>query len=248
VVFNKLIQSIEFYLHRKEKFYGLSFSDLGFIPRNKGLYGMALLHKSASKYTRSGTVLNYERLEFLGDAILGAIVAEILYKFFPKQDEGELTRLRSKIVSRESLNDIAIRMGFDKEVIAKSDISKNKHIYGDVFEAFTGAIYLDQGYTMTKRFVETYIFPRYVNLQELVYVDKNYKSRLIEWGQKNKVELSINTVETHSSRRSKFISTISIDEKVMGKGTGSSKKEAEQHSAEIAIRRIQEKGKGRVEI
>lgn len=248
MVVGKIIQSIEFYLHRKEKFYGLSFSDLGFIPRSKGLYSLALLHKSASKYTKSGTVLNYERLEFLGDAILGAIIAEILYKFFPKQDEGELTRLRSKIVSRESLNEIAIRIGFDKEVIAKSDISKNKHIYGDVFEAFIGAIYLDRGYEKAKRFVEDYIFPHYVNLQELVHIDKNYKSRLIEWGQKNKVELTINTVESHTEKRSKFISTISINEKVMGKGTGSSKKEAEQHSAEIAIRRIQEKGKGRVEI
>jgi ribonuclease-3 len=243
-----MMQSIKLYLHRKEKLYGLSFSDLGFIPRNKGLYGMALLHKSASKYTKSGTVVNYERLEFLGDAVLGAIIAELLYKFFPKRDEGELTRLRSKIVSRESLNSIAIQMGFDKEVVAKSDISKNKHIYGDVFEAFTGAIYLDQGYEMTKRFIETYIFPKFVDLQELVSVDKNYKSRLIEWGQKNKVELSINTVETHTGRRSKFISTVLIDEKVLGKGSGSSKKEAEQHSAEVAVRKIQEKGKGRVEI
>jgi ribonuclease-3 len=247
-VFGKITQSIELYLHRKEKFYGLSFSDIGFIPRNRGLYSLALLHRSASKYTKSGTVLNYERLEFLGDAILGAIIAEILYKFFPKQDEGELTRLRSKIVSRESLNDIATRMGLDKEVVAKSDISKNKHIYGDVFEAFTGAIYLDQGYEKTKFFIEKYILPRYVNLQELVYIDTNYKSRLIEWGQKNKVELSINTVETRAGRHSKFITTVTINEKVMGKGTGSSKKEAEQHSAESAIRKIKEKGRGRVEI
>jgi ribonuclease-3 len=240
---------MKLHLHRKETFYGLSFSDIGFIPRNKGLYNLALLHRSASQYTKSGTVLNYERLEFLGDAILGAVIAEVLYKFFPKQDEGELTRLRSKIVSRESLNEIAVLMGLDKEVIARSDISKNKHVYGDVFEAFIGAIYLDQGYVKTKFFIEEYVLPRYVNLQELVYVDKNYKSRLIEWGQKNKVELSINTVETRAGRRSKFICTISIDEKVMGKGSGSSKKEAEQHSAEIAVRRIQEKkGKGRVEI
>jgi ribonuclease-3 len=247
-VIGTIIQSIKLYLHRKEKFYGLSFAELGFIPRNRGLYNLALLHKSASKYTKSGTVLNYERLEFLGDAILGAIIAEILYKFFPKQDEGELTRLRSKIVSRESLNEIATQMGLDKEVIARSDISKNKHIYGDVFEAFTGAIYLDQGYLKTKQFIEMHVLPRYVDLQEVVYVDKNYKSRLIEWGQKNKVELSINTVESRAGRRSKFTTTISIDEKVMGKGIGSSKKEAEQHSAENAIRKIQEKGHGRVEI
>ena len=136
---SKIIQSIKLYLHRKEKFYGLSISEWGFVPGNKGLYTLALLHKSASRYTKSGTVLNYERLEFLGDAVLGAIVAEILYKFFPNKDEGFMTRLRSNIVSRESLNIIAIKMGLSEEVIAKSDISKNKHIYGDVFEAFTGS-------------------------------------------------------------------------------------------------------------
>lgn len=241
-----MIQSIKLYRRRKEKFYGLSFSDWGFIPENKGLYRLALLHKSASQYTRNGTLLNYERLEFLGDAVLGAIVAEILYKFFPNKDEGFLTRLRSKIVSRESLNEIAIKMGLDKEVVAKSDISKNKHIYGDVFEAFTGAIYLDQGYYKTKAFMENYVLPHYVNIQDLVYVDKNYKSHLIEWGQKNKVELKIQTEEKSSGRRSKFVCTISIDDEIIGKGNGTSKKEAEQNSAEKAIRRLSEITQGEI--
>lgn len=243
-----MIQSIKLFLHRKEKFYGLSFSELGFVPRNKRLYKLALLHKSASEFTKSGAVLNYERLEFLGDAVLGAVIAEILYKFFPRKSEGDLTRLRSKIVSRESLNEIATLMGLDKEVIAKSDISKNKHIYGDVFEAFIGAIYLDQGYLKTKRFIEKHILPKYFNLQDLVTIDKNYKSRLIEWGQKNKIELNINTIETQSGRKSKFVSTISIEDVVMGKGSGASKKEAEQHSAEKAIQKIQEEGQGYVDI
>ena len=211
---SKIIQSIKLYLHRKEKFYGLSISEWGFVPGNKGLYTLALLHKSASRYTKSGTVLNYERLEFLGDAVLGAIVAEILYKFFPNKDEGFMTRLRSKIVSRESLNIIAIKMGLNEEVIAKSDISKNKHIYGDVFEAFTGAIYLDQGYDRTKAFIENYIFPHYVNLEDLVYVDKNYKSRLIEWAQKQKIDLNIETLESNA-RHAKFVCTISIGEEIM---------------------------------
>lgn len=220
---SKIIQSIKLYLHRKEKFYGLSISEWGFVPGNKGLYTLALLHKSASRYTKSGTVLNYERLEFLGDAVLGAIVAEILYKFFPNKDEGFMTRLRSKIVSRESLNIIAIKMGLSEEVIAKSDISKNKHIYGDVFEAFTGAIYLDQGYDKTKAFIENYIFPHYVNLEDLVHVDKNYKSRLIEWAQKQKIDLNIETLESNA-RRSKFVCTISIGEDIMAQGIGASKK------------------------
>ena len=233
---SKIIQSIKLYLHRKEKFYGLSISEWGFVPGNKGLYTLALLHKSASRYTKSGTVLNYERLEFLGDAVLGAIVAEILYKFF-----------RSKIVSRESLNIIAIKMGLSEEVIAKSDISKNKHIYGDVFEAFTGAIYLDQGYDKTKAFIENYIFPHYVNLEDLVYVDKNYKSRLIEWAQKQKIDLNIETIESNA-RRSKFVCTISIGEDIMAQGIGASKKEAEQNSAEKVIQKLQVEAQGEIEI
>ena len=115
----QIIQSIRLYLNRNGKFYGLSISQIGFVPNNKSLYRLALLHKSASKMTSKGVVLNYERLEFLGDAVLGAIVAEILYKFFPNKDEGFMTRLRSKIVSRESLNIIAIKMGLNEEVIAK---------------------------------------------------------------------------------------------------------------------------------
>ena len=158
-----------------------------------------------------------------------------------------MTRLRSKIVSRESLNIIAIKMGLSEEVIAKSDISKNKHIYGDVFEAFTGAIYLDQGYDKTKAFIENYIFPHYVNLEDLVHVDKNYKSRLIEWAQKQKIDLNIETIESNT-RRSKFICTISIGEDIMAQGIGASKKEAEQNSAEKAIQKLQVEAQGEIEI
>lgn len=178
---------------------------------------------------------------------MGAIVAEILYKFFPNKDEGFMTRLRSKIVSRESLNIIAIKMGLSEEVIAKSDISKNKHIYGDVFEAFTGAIYLDQGYDKTKAFIENYIFPHYVNLEDLVHVDKNYKSRLIEWAQKQKIDLNIETLESNA-RRSKFVCTISIGEDIMAQGIGASKKEAEQNSAEKVIQKLQVEAQGEIEI
>ena len=138
-------------------------------------------------------------------------------------------------------------MGLSEEVIAKSDISKNKHIYGDVLEAFTGAIYLDQGYDKTKAFIENYIFPHYVNLEDLVYVDKNYKSRLIEWAQKQKIDLNIETIESNA-RRSKFVCTISIGEDIMAQGIGASKKEAEQNSAEKVIQKLQVEAQGEIEI
>lgn len=231
----QIIQSIRLYIHRNGKFYGLSISQLGFVPNNKGLYRLALLHKSASKMTANGVVLNYERLEFLGDAVLGAIVAELLYKFFPNQDEGFLTRVRSKVVSRESLNELAINIGLDKEVVAKSDISHNKHIYGDVFEAFVGAMFLDQGFVNTKRFIEKFIFPNFFDIKNLVAVDTNYKSRLIEWGQKNKMDVQFQTEEVYRRRQNRFLCVVTIQGEEKGRGEGGSKKEAEQHAAEVVV-------------
>ena len=243
----QIIQSIRLFLNRKKKFYGLSISQLGFVPNNRGLYRLALLHKSASQVTAKGVVLNYERLEFLGDAILGAIVAELLYKFFPNKDEGFLTRIRSKVVSRESLNDLAIHIGLDKAVVAKSDISRNKHIYGDVFEAFIGAMFLDQGFASTKRFIEKFIFPNFFNIKDLIAVDKNYKSRLIEWGQKNKIDLQIST-EEHPKRRNRFCCQVQISGTVKGTGEGNSKKEAEQQAAQKVIELLQKEADGNIEI
>lgn len=243
----QVIQSIRLYLNRNGKFYGLSISQIGFVPNNRSLYKLALLHKSASRVTANGVVLNYERLEFLGDAVLGAIVAELLYKFFPNKDEGFLTRVRSKVVSRESLNDLAIHIGLDKAVVAKSDISRNKHIYGDVFEAFIGAMFLDQGFMNTKRFIEKFIFPNFFDIHDLVTVDTNYKSRLIEWGQKTKVDVQL-TTEERRSRRNRFYCIITINGEEKGKGEGTSKKEAEQNAARTVIRILQEEAGGNVEI
>lgn len=244
----KIIQSIRLYLHRKDKFYGLSISQIGFVPGNRNLYKLALLHKSASRYTKDGTVLNYERLEFLGDAVLGAIVAELLYKFFPLKDEGFLTRVRSKVVSRESLNELAINIGLDKAVIAKSDISKNKHVYGDVFEAFIGAMFLDQGFVNTKKFIDKFIFPNFFNIKDLVTVDRNYKSRLIEWGQKNKMEVSFEIEENFHSRKNRFTCKILIAGELKGCGMGASKKEAEQNAAEQVVEKISGEAAGNLDI
>lgn len=234
----QIIQSMKFRLQCNKKFYGLFVYELGFIPQNEQIYHLALLHKSASQITKGGMVLNYERLEFLGDAVLGAIVAEILYKYFPNRDEGFLTRLRSKIVSRESLNALAITLGLDKEVIAKSDISRNKHIYGDVFEAFIGAIFLDQGFIKTQSFIANFIFPNHFDLKTLIEIDTNYKSRLIEWGQKKKIDLNFTTVDI-KSRKANFKCEISIDHVVQGKGAGFSKKEAEQLAAKQVMQKLQ---------
>ena len=244
----QIIQSIKLFIHKDEKFYGLSFSQLGFVPSDKNIYKLALLHKSATEFAADGTALNYERLEFLGDAVLGAVVAEILYRFFPDKDEGFLTRVRSKLVSRESLNDLAIQIGLDKAVIAKSDISHNKHVYGDVFEALVGAILLDQGFVTTKRFIERFILPNFFDIEKVVSVDSNYKSRLIEWGQKNKVEVHFETSEYYHSRTLRFRCVVSVASEERGCGEGSSKKEAEQHAAKKVISQLVSEAEGQIEI
>lgn len=228
-------QSIKLYFFPKKKFYGLFYSDLGFVPKNEELFRLALIHRSASTY-KDGFAINNERLEFLGDAVLGAIVAEMLYKFFPNKGEGFLTQLRSKIVSRESLNELAVKLGLDKEVIAKADLSRNKHIYGDVFEAFIGAIYLDQDYQVTKKFIERHIVPKYIDIAKLVENDTNYKSQLVEWAQKNKKSLVFDTREQEGCNKGLvFLSEISVEGEKLGTGTGRSKKEAEQKAAKEVV-------------
>ncbi|MGB5990318.1 MAG: ribonuclease III [Marinifilaceae bacterium] len=235
---SKLLQSIKLRFSSGKKFYGLSYSDLGFVPENEEIFRLALIHRSASVY-KDGFAINNERLEFLGDAVLGAIVAEMLYKFFPNKGEGFLTQLRSKIVSRESLNKLAIELGLDKEVISKADLSRNKHIYGDVFESFIGATYLDQGYGVTKQFIEQHIFPNYIDIEKLVELDTNYKSRLVEWAQKNKKELFFDTNESIPPVKGcVFLSQILIEGDVLGEGRGHSKKEAEQKAAKEVIHHI----------
>ena len=180
----------------------------------------------------------------IGDAILGAVIADILYKYFPNKDEGFLTQLRSKIVSRESLNKLAIKIGLDNHVISNVNMNNNKHIHGDAFEALIGAIYLDQGYQKTRVFIEDQIFKKYIDLEEVVTIETNFKSKLIEWAQKNKKDVYFDTQEDgidKSLRLPLFISEVEVEEVKMGKGIGTSKKEAQQKAAREALMRINKK-------
>ena len=157
----------------------------GFVPHNIELYKLALIHKSASLVLADGRQINNERLEFLGDAVIEAVTSDYLYIEFPDRQEGFLTQLRSKIVSRQSLNTIARTIGLDRYVIANPTGSTNqKHIYGDAFEAMIGAIYLDQGYEFANRLLINNIYYRYLNLDNLTDEETDFKSRLIEWCQK----------------------------------------------------------------
>ncbi len=219
---------------RDKEFYRIIDDMFGFVPHNIELYKLALIHKSASLILEDGRPINNERLEFLGDAVIESVTSDYVFIEFPEQDEGFMTQLRSRIVSRQSLNALAVKLGLDKQVIAGAGAGlAQKHIFGDAFEAMMGAIYLDQGYEFVNRLLINNIFFRYLNIDELTRIDPDYKSRLIEWCQKGR-----HRIEFHSSRDEKsspshpsFSATVEIDGMKVGYGSGESKKEAEQQAA-----------------
>ena len=212
---------------------------LGFYPRNLKYYQQALLHKSTAVRSDEGRLLNNERLEFLGDAILDAVVGDIVYRHFEGRREGFLTNTRSKIVQRETLNKLAVEIGLDKLVkTSNRSQSHNSYLYGNAFEAFIGAIYLDRGYDCCMQFIEQKILKQYIDLDKMSRKEMNFKSRLIEWCQKNKMQVSfelINQVmdKDHSPT---FSTEVHIEGIPAGSGTGYSKKESQQKAAQMALK------------
>lgn len=206
----------------------------GFIPHNIELYKLALIHKSASVTLDNGQHINNERLEFLGDAVIETVTSDYLFIEHPDKSEGFLTQMRSKMVSRQSLNAVAKRLGLDDHVITHStNNSSQKHIYGDAFEAMMGAIYLDQGYDFVNRLLINKIFADYLKPDKLVEAETDFKSRLIEWCQKNHHSINFVTAhdKTYSASHPFFYSKVLIDGIEVGYGAGESKKEAEQRAA-----------------
>ena len=219
---------------RDKQFYAAVDDMFGFIPNNIELYKLALIHKSASVELEDGRHINNERLEFLGDAVIESITSDYLFIEFPEKDEGFMTQLRSKIVSRQSLNRIASELGLDKHVISNAaGNSTQKHIYGDAFEAMMGAIYLDQGYDFANRLLINEIYSKYLSIDDILRSETDFKSRLIEWCQKNHYSIEFRTGSDHSTPASRpmFHSTVYVDGMAVGHGTGDSKKQAEQRAA-----------------
>lgn len=219
----------------KDKAFYAAIDDMfGFIPNNIELYKLALIHKSASVVLDNGQHINNERLEFLGDAVLESVSSDYLFIEFPDKNEGFLTQLRSKMVSRQTLNEVAKRIGLDDYVITHSSNNlSQKHIYGDAFEAMMGAIYLDQGYDFVNRLLINKIFVDYIKVGSLLESETDFKSRLIEWCQKNHHTIYFATShdKTYSSTHPFFYSKVLIDNMEVGYGAGDSKKEAEQRAA-----------------
>lgn len=241
-MFQRIIDKIRLFF-RKEKEPFLRLHDiLGFYPRHIEIYQLALRHKSCASHI-NGHHVNNERLEFLGDAVLGAIVADILYRHYKDKQEGYLTTLRSKLVRRDTLNKLAVQIGLDKLVLHSGHVvsSHNSYINGNAFEAFLGAIYIDRGYVYCMKFMEERIFHSYINIEHVANKEENFKSKFIEWCQKHQFVFQFITIgEKYESNNSTpiFCSKVEAEGVICGTGEGYSKKESHQNAAREAVTRI----------
>lgn len=214
----------------------------GYSPRELAIYELAFQHISTVRNGQSSTLHSNERLEFLGDAILGGVIAEFLFKRYPAKDEGYLTEMRSRIVSRTNLNDVCLKLGLEKMLrYDKSGNSMNRSIYGNTLEAFLGAVYLDQGYHRTRRFIVGRVLTLCVDMDKLANQDLNYKSRLLNYAQKNKLETIrfVVVAESNEGRLRQFTIAAQCGEVVLGTGTDVKKKVAEQKASAMALEKLQ---------
>ena len=218
---------------------------LGFKPKKLQIYKKAFLHRSINKKDKHGNPVNYERLEFLGDAMLGTIISKHLYKEVPAGDEGYLTKMRSKIVSRKHLNELGKDLGlinFVQSRIPKTHFGDN--IHGNVFEALVGAIYLDRGYNYCEKFINNRVIKPYVDIEQLEGKVISYKSLVIEWCQKEKKEFKYQVYEDDGKDALKhFAVKLSINDKVMAKARATSKKKAEEKASRRAYFALQDRMK-----
>lgn len=226
---------------------GIFFNDIqnviGFKPKSIYYYQKAFTHRSTNRMDLKGNPLNYERLEFLGDAMLSAVIAAHLYKEAPAGDEGYLTKMRSKIVSRDHLNEL----GRDLDLIRFIDSKVPTHhfgenIHGNIFEALVGAIFLDKGYNFCEKFIKKSVIIPYVNITKLEGKVISYKSLLIEWCQKEKKTFNYDVFDDNGIDGQKYFGVkLSIDSKIIAKARATSKKKAEEKASQRAYFALQEK-------
>ncbi|AGA78561.1 ribonuclease III [Echinicola vietnamensis] len=215
---------------------------VGSKPLNLSLYKLAVRHSSAAEEIKHGVKASNERLEFLGDAVLGTVVAEHLFMKFPYRDEGFLTETRSRIVNRESLNRVGQKIGLSN--IVESDLSdkglySHKSIYGDTLEALVGAVYLDRGYIFCRQFILSKILSPYFDLDNIITTVTNFKSKIIEWSQREnkEVEFFLQSV-TGTQRFKEFTIELKVEGEVFTEGKGPTKKKAEQEAAKNAFEKL----------
>ncbi len=245
----KIINSVKFlFLPRSEKeLYAAIYGILGFWPRKIQYYKVALMHKSLGhrdinpKTKRLGKRINNERLEFLGDAILDAVVGDLVYRRYQGKPEGFLTNTRSKLVQRETLGRLAQQMGLTKLIMASGrSLQHNNYMGGNAFEALVGALYLDRGYDDCMTFWNKRVMGKYLNADKIAYKEKNFKSKLLEWSQKNKVNLEYQMVSQSQDENGSpiFSYAVVLNSIVCSDGEGYSKKEAQQNASEKTLNQI----------
>jgi ribonuclease-3 len=215
---------------------------LGFFPHDISLYKQALLHKSVGRRNERGRPVNNERLEFLGDAILDAVVGHIVYCHFEGKREGFLTNTRSKLVSRDTLGKLSKEMGISHLVkSAGHSTSHNSYMNGNAFEALVGAVYLDRGYDACMRFMQKRILAQLINIDKVAYKEVNFKSKLLEWSQKNRVKMEfheLNETKDENTGSPVFTTQVLIEGVEGGTGTGFSKKESQQKASKETLQRL----------
>lgn len=241
---NNIIDRIRLPFRKEKELYSSLYDIIGFYPHDISYYKLALMHKSVMRRNAKGKPVNNERLEFLGDAILDAIVGDIVYQHFPGKREGFLTNTRSKLVQRDTLNKLAQEMGINQLILSSGHTSShNSYMGGNAFEALVGAIYLDQGYNACMCFMNKRILAQMINIDKVAYKEVNFKSKLIEWSQKNKVRLSYEQVLQEKDKNGNPIFEFKVVlEGVEGcSGRGFSKKESQQLASKLTLDKLKKK-------
>lgn len=227
---------------RKDKELYLSLRKIiGFYPHDISYYKLALMHKSMYKRNAKGKPVNNERLEFLGDAVLDATVGDIVYRHFPGKREGFLTNTRSKLVQRDTLNRLAQEMGINQLILSSGrSQSHNSYMGGNAFEALVGAIYLDRGYDACMKFMRKRILTQMINIDKVAYKEVNFKSKLIEWSQKNRVRIDFKSIleEKDKTGSPVFIYRVMLEGVEGCDGKGYSKKESQQLASKLTLEKL----------
>lgn len=238
---NDLIDRIRLPFRKDKELYLSLYNVIGFYPRDISHYKLALMHKSVMHRNKKGKPLNNERLEFLGDAILDATVGDIVYRHFPGKREGFLTNTRSKLVQRETLNRLADEMGISRLIMSSGrSSSHNSSMGGNAFEALVGAIYLDRGYDACMQFIERRILGKMINIDRVAYKEVNFKSKLIEWCQKNRIKMRFELIkqEKDSQGNPVFKFAVVLETVKCSEGSGFSKKESQQLASKLTLERL----------
>jgi len=237
-----IIERIKLPFRKEKELFSSLYGIMGFYPHDISYYKQALMHKSVGRRNDKGKPLNNERLEFLGDALLDAVVGHIVYDHFEGKREGFLTNTRSKLVSRETLGKLADEMGLTRLILSSGHSnSHNSYIAGNAFEALVGAIYIDQGYDAVMRFMKKRILSQLINIDKVAYKEVNFKSKLIEWSQRNHVRLDFRLTRQEKDKDTGspvFCVQVTLEGVEGESGKGFSKKESHQRAAEATLKRL----------